>query len=61
MFMIHNAVRENDQDCLDVKMYDSFTRTEEGLVSHTRIFRDESGRMNQRVLYRRGTGFATEG
>lgn len=55
MFMIHNTVRENDQDCLDVKMYESFTRNEEGLVSHTRIFRDETGKMNHRVLYRRGT------
>ena len=53
MFLIHNTVREGDSECLDVKMYESLTRNEDGLVSHTRVYRDPSGRLTQRVLFRR--------
>jgi hypothetical protein len=55
MFMIHNTVREEDTEYLDVKMYESLTPNEEGLVSHTRIFRDEAGQMNEHVVFHRDT------
>lgn len=55
MFIIHNTVREEDTEYLDVKMYESFTSNEEGLVSHTRIFRDKAGKMNERIVFHRNT------
>ncbi|MDF7799829.1 hypothetical protein P4C99_10155 [Pontiellaceae bacterium B1224] len=53
MFMIHNTVREENIEYLDVKMYESSTPDEEGLISHSRIFRDETGKMNERVVFKR--------
>ncbi len=53
MFIISNSVQDQGQDCLDVKMYDSFSPDENQLISHTRVFRDMDGRMNQRVLFDR--------
>jgi hypothetical protein len=53
MFMIHHTVREDERECLDVKMYESLGRDEDGLVSHIRVYRDDAGRMVQRVLFRR--------
>jgi len=55
MFLIHNTVHEEGKECLDVKMYESLTRNEEGLISHTRVYRDEAGHYSQRVLFRRDT------
>ena len=53
MFMVHNTVHKAGKECLDVKMYDSLTRNENGLISHTRVYRDEEGHFSQRILYRR--------
>lgn len=53
--MVNNTVHENGKECLDVKMYESLTRNEDGLISHTRIFRDDTGHFSQRVLFRRAT------
>ena len=53
MFLIHNTVREAGKECLDVKMYESLSRDEGSLISHTRVFRDEAGRLSQRILFRR--------
>lgn len=54
MFVIHNTVHEDGRECLDVKMYESLTRSEESLLSHTRVYSDASGRLTQRILFRRG-------
>ena len=53
MFMVQNTVRENGKECLDVKLYKSLSWNEDGLVSHTRVFRDDAGRLAQRILFRR--------
>lgn len=55
MFMVNNTVHEAGRECLDVKMYESLTRNEDGLVSHTRIYCDEAGHYSQRVLFRRNS------
>lgn len=54
MFMIHNSVYEDGKECLDVKMYESLSRDEKELVSHTRVYRDAQGKLSQRTLFRRG-------
>ena len=51
MFMIHNTVYEEGKECLDIKMYDSLSRDEEMLVSHTRVYHGEDGKLAQRVLF----------
>jgi hypothetical protein len=55
MFVIHNTVRDQGEDCLDVKMYETLTHNEDGLISHTRVYRDDAGKMTQRVLYCRSS------
>ena len=54
MFLIHNTVRENGKECLDVKMYESLGRDEQGLISHTRVYRDDEGNFSHRIMFRRG-------
>ncbi|MBN2163759.1 MAG: hypothetical protein JXR25_11285 [Pontiellaceae bacterium] len=53
MFLIHNNIRVEGKECLDVKMYESLSRNEDKLISHTRIFRDDTGRMTENIIYRR--------
>lgn len=53
--MVNSTVHEEGKECLDVKMYESLTRNEDGLVSHTRVYRDEEGQYSQRVLFRRNS------
>lgn len=52
MFIIHNTVKDQGEDCLDVKMYED-SRNEGSLISHTRVYRDEAGKMAERVIFRR--------
>lgn len=54
MFLIHSTVHEEGKECLDVKLYESLTQNEDGLISHTRVYRDDAGRLSQRILFRRG-------
>lgn len=53
--MIQQIVHEAGKECLDVKMYESLARNEDGLVSHTRIYRNDTGRMAHKVLFCRET------
>ena len=54
MFMIHNTVHENGIEYLDVKTYESLSRDENALLTHTRIYQDTStGRMTHETLFRR--------
>ena len=52
MFIIHNTVKDQGEDCLDVKMYED-SRNEDSLVSHTRVYRDKAGKMAERIIFRR--------
>lgn len=52
MLTVHQIVHDNGVECLDYKMYESFSTSEDGLLLHTRIFRDPAGHLTQRILYR---------
>lgn len=52
MFIMHSTFKEQGADCLDVKMYED-SRNEASLVSHTQVYRDESGKLAERILFRR--------
>lgn len=53
MFLVNTTVQDKGKECLDVKMYEMLTKDEGSLISHTRIFRDDSGQLAERILFRR--------
>lgn len=53
MLTVHQLVHENGIEYLDLRIYEKLDRNEDTLFLHTQTSRDSSGKLVERVLFRK--------